>query len=245
VNGSGPDLRVTSMTVTRLILLNQLWTPLVALAIALPMVFAGIDRLVTASAVAGGAVVTGTVTDLDRGSDSMRVSTPVVGVRQWTVDYRFQTASGETFEGQAAIPQALFETLSEGGPIELRHAAADPARSDPLGSNTRRDGILFTGFSIVLFGAGAAILLIFGPRAASMWRASRSGPPRLATVTALEPRYPALPDHPERRVRWRDTATGAAGEADRWRRKDLPAIGDAIPVRLDPRNGRAWWEADL
>jgi hypothetical protein len=233
------------MTVTRLILRNHLWTPLVAVVIALPMVLAGLDRLVTAAAVAGGAAVTGTVTDLDRGSDSVRMSTPVIGTRQWTVDYRFETASGKTVEGRAAIPQALFETLTEGGPIELRHAAENPERNDPSVSNTRRDGILLTAFALVLFGAGVTLLLIFGPRAASMWRASRSGPARMATVTALEPRYPALPDHPERRVRWRDRATGEAGEADRWRRKDLPAIGDAIPVRIDPRNGRAWWEAEL
>lgn len=223
----------------------MLWAPAVALPLALALGWSGASRIATALAVRDGPAVTGTVIRLDRGASAARLGAPRIGARSAMVTYGFTAPTDLPVTGRAAIPAALFETLETGGPVLLRHAAASPATSDPVGSLTLRHGLAFAALASVLGIAGLAILRTALPRAVSMRRAVRSGPVRGAMVVALQPRYPAQPANPDRRVIWRDPVTGAEGAAQRWRRRDLPEPGETIPIRMDPRTGRGWWEAEL
>ncbi|MFN3642893.1 MAG: DUF3592 domain-containing protein [Gemmobacter sp.] len=234
-----------TVTVWRLVWRHGLWGPVIALPLAACLGWSGGNQIVTALAVRNAVETQGTVLRLDRGSHAARLSAPRIGTRTWSVTYRFEGPEGATVTGRAAIPPALHGTLAVGGPIRLRHAPAAPGRHDPVGSLTLRHGIALSALSVILGLGGLALLWLFGPQAASMWRAARSGPARGATVTDLVPRYPALADHPDRRVVWRGPATGAEGRSLRWRRRDLPEPGETIRVRIDPRSGRTWWEADL
>lgn len=78
------------------------------------------------------------------------------GDSDYMLEYKFETASGQTVTASRGVSKALWMSLREGETLEVRYSASNPARNFPAGGGVTSIGV--TIFISVI----ASILGVFG-----------------------------------------------------------------------------------
>lgn len=78
------------------------------------------------------------------------------GDSDYMLEYKFETASGQTVTASRGVSKALWMSLREGETLEVRYSASNPARNFPAGGGVTSIGV--TLFISVI----ASIFAIFG-----------------------------------------------------------------------------------
>lgn len=157
----------------------------------------------------------------------------------YAVTLAFTTAEGTPTEARSQVDRARYETLTLGTPLALTYAASDPALIElEPGATARRAAAI--GALALLPLVMALVCGIWGLREnAAMARAARMGEARVGRVSGHKP----VGRRGQRaRITWQ--AGELSGRSLSRRSAQLPPVGRALNVYIDPRTGRGWWEGD-
>lgn len=154
---------------------------------------------------------------------------------------RFARENGETVDTVRGVSEAEYDTLAIGSTQAIRYSASSPEINELEPGATRRHAmVLLAGMLVTgMFGLWAAIAT--WRSLAAQRRAAQTGERRMARVVA---------HHGQGRrsskafvAEWLDSA-GLTGRTPSAHESKLPAIGEEIPVYVDPRSGRGFWQGE-
>lgn len=159
----------------------------------------------------------------------------------YSLTLRFTDAQGVQHLTRLPVSQDIYHRNGIGSRMALRYVAADPTIAEVEPGATLRDGALMGGIGAAMLLVALMCGAIFLRTTAAMRRAVRDGARRLAQVVA---HHRVGKQHARTfTAEWSDGLT--IGKTRTLREANLPAIGSQIPVYVDPRTGRGWWEGDI
>lgn len=157
---------------------------------------------------------------------------------EYRVRFRFTTAAGTTVEGDRAVDVAIWEAVTERGPIQVYYLPSSPssARLEPGG-----DTLVVALFALVGvlgggFGAFLVVRSLLGIRRSR--RLMQTGLSAQATVTSVDPTNVTFNRQPQFKVRYsyRDQAGGEhVGDSGylEWEEASSWHEGDTVDIRYD------------
>jgi hypothetical protein len=220
----------------------------ICMAVGIPLVGAGLWQFSSDNRFARAArSVAGTVLSKSR-TRSVARSRPVGGrsrTERFEAAYRF-AVDGATFEGRGELPEAAWEKLQEGGPVEVLYDPDDPASNRLTASGSGLMNALFVLAGLVLTAAGGTGAVWTTRRAKRDAQLARHGVNARATVTEINRVPLKVNDEALWRLRFEyqddqghrhaGAVTVSEEDAGTW------SVGDRGIVRYDPaRSSESVW----
>lgn len=153
---------------------------------------------------------------------------------------RFTDAQDQTRTAHHSVSHRVYDDTHIGTAMAMRYAASDPTVTEFEAGKTRSYSALFGTIGAVSAVASVIFAWVLVASLRSQRRAAQIGERRMAKVTEL-----VRNDKKHSKyyfVHWQ--AGDLSGNSTPQHLTRLPALGDEIPVYIDPRNGRGWWEGE-
>ena len=208
---------------------------LILAAILLPLAWV---RMTDATLLARDGIDTrGVVTDREITSHSRSTG---VTTHSYYLTLRFTDAQNQTRTARHPVSQRIFNRMPAGSALSLRYSASDPTVSEIKAGDTRAQSLLFGALGALSAGVAAIFVWVLARSLRAQRRAAQIGERRMATVTRLVRSGKRRSKYYV--VHWQ--AGDLSGRSTAQHVTRLPAVGDTIPVYIDPHSGRGWWEGE-
>jgi len=221
---------------------HHLWIPLLPLAMALTLALVGQAHIITANALGSqGIAVNAMVLNATTADQTNANGTHATRYR---LLLHFLPTHGDAVETWHDVGLEVFETATVGEILRLRYLPDDPAIFEVTDGRTRQSGQAFLLAGAVFGLIGLGLVYVFGRQVPSARRAQLSKQRRPAVVQAHENTGIKLGDVHLHRMIWMDNLHDT-GRSRARKPGNLPAIGQTITLRIDPKTAGSWWEGDL
>ena len=153
---------------------------------------------------------------------------------------RFSDGQNQTRTARHSVSHSTYDRARIGAAMSLRYSVSDPTVSEFGQGDTRWHSQLVAGVGVVSATVSAIFAWFLVRSLRSQRRAARIGERRMARVTELVRNGKKRSKYYV--VHWQ--AGDLSGRSMAQHLTRLPAVGDEIPVYIDPRSGRGWWEGE-